>query len=405
MRGDRSVAPPQIAPSKTAFQPEPAGGGTPSGSVAGAASGSGAAVTAAPAPTAPRPTRPRGLVGGPVVLVITVAVLASLVAAVAFGPARIPLLDVARALLLPLRQGAARAAAPSWQETVIWSIRLPRALLGFLVGGSLALAGAALQGLFRNPLADPSILGVSAGASLGAVLTIFLGIAGRAVWLLPLGAFAGAALTALVVLGLAAQRGRGAIFTTTMLLVGVAVGALNVSFTTFILSVSLNSYDVGRQVLHWILGGLDGRTWDHVWLAAPAILLGAATIIVHARELDALLLGEVTAQSIGVDVGRTRLVLVLGTSLLIGAAVAAAGPIGFVGLLVPHILRLVVGASHRALLPASFLAGGLFVVLADLVARTLLTTIEIPVGVVTAAVGAPFFLILLIRRGQELSDG
>jgi iron complex transport system permease protein len=400
MRGDRPVAPPQSAPFETAFPPEPSGGGTPSGSARGGP-------TAAMRPTRPTRRRPAGW---PVILIIAVAVVASLVAAVAFGPARIPLSQVAHALLRPFRPGAMGGGValpsppPSWQETVIWRIRLPRALLGFLVGGSLALAGAALQGLFRNPLADPSILGVSAGASLGAVLTIFLGIAGRAVWLLPLGAFAGAALTALVVLGLAAQRGRGRIYTTTMLLVGVAVGALNVSFTTFILSVSLNSYDVGRQVLHWILGGLDGRTWDHVFLAAPAILLGAATIIVHARELDALLLGEVTAQSIGVDVGRIRLVLVLGTSLLIGAAVAAAGPIGFVGLLVPHILRLVVGATHRALLPASFLAGGLFVVLADLVARTLLTTIEIPVGVVTAAVGAPFFLILLIRRGQELSD-
>ena len=146
---------------------------------------------------------------------------------------------------------------------------MPRALLGFTVGGALALTGAALQGLFRNPLAEPSILGVSAGASLGAVVTIFFGLAARAVWLLPAGAFAGAAITALIVLGLAARRGRGEIFTTTMLLVGVAVGALNISLTTFILSVSLTSYDVGRQVIHWILGGLDGRTWDHALLAAP----------------------------------------------------------------------------------------------------------------------------------------
>jgi len=246
---------------------------------------------------------------------------------------------------------------------------------------------------------------VSGGASLGAVVMIFVGLAARAVWLLPAGAFAGAALTAFVVLGIAAQRGRGRVFTTTMLLVGVAVGALNVSFTTFILSVSLSSYDVGRQVIHWILGGLDGRTWDHLLMAAPAILVGGVVILVHARELDALLLGEVTAQSIGVDVPRVRLMLVLATSLMIGAAVAAAGPIGFVGLLVPHILRLAFGSAHRTLLPASFLGGGLFVVLADVAARTLLTPMEIPVGVVTASVGAPLFLALLVRRGQEISDG
>jgi iron complex transport system permease protein len=342
---------------------------------------------------------------GALLVALSALSVLSILAAVAFGPARIPLSQVMGALLRPAARARAAGGDGGWQRTVVWSIRLPRALLGFLVGGALALAGTALQGLFRNPLADPSILGVSAGASLGAVVMIFLGLAARAVWLLPVGSFLGAALTALVVLGISAQRGRGRIFTTTMLLVGVAVSALNVSFTTFILSVSLSSYDVGRQVIHWILGGLDGRTWDHVWLAGPAILVGALVIALHARELDALLLGEATAQSIGVDVARVRLLLVVATSLMVGASVAAAGPIGFVGLLVPHILRLALGAGHRALLPAAFLLGGAFVVLADLAARTLLLPIEIPVGVVTATVGAPFFLVLLVRRGQEISDG
>jgi len=327
-------------------------------------------------------------------------VIATLVLAVALGPASISVGDVLSALR---RAGSAAAGAPSWRETVVLTVRLPRALIGFVVGGGLALAGAALQAVFRNPLSDPGILGISPGASLAAVLTIYVGLASRAVWVLPLGAFAGAAANAGLVFGIAARRGRGRMFTTTLLLVGVAMGALNVSLTTFVLSLSLSSYDVGRQIVYWLLGGLDGRTWDHLWLGAPAVLLGSAIIVGHARELDALLLGEIGAQSVGVDVPRVRLRLIMAVALVVGAGVAVAGPIGFVGLLVPHLVRLVVGAAHRALLPLSFVGGAVFVVLADLVSRTLLAPGEVPVGVVTAALGAPFFLALLVRRGAEVT--
>ena len=311
-----------------------------------------------------------------------------------FGAARIPPSDVVAALLR--RSG-------SWQETVVWSIRLPRALLGLMVGGGLALAGATLQGLFRNPLADPGILGVSSGASLGAVLVIILGLSAQAVWLLPVAAFAGAVMTALLVFAIAARRGRGRIFTGTLLLVGIAVSALNVSLVTFALSLSLDNYDVGRQVMYWLLGGLEGRTWDHVLLGAPAVIVGGAIVVAHARSLDALLLGETGAQSVGVDLPRVRLILTVATSLVVGASVAVAGPIGFVGLLIPHIVRLAVGPGHRVLMPLSFFLGGVFVVFADLVARTVLAPGEIPVGVVTAAVGAPIFLALLVRRGGEVA--
>jgi iron complex transport system permease protein len=333
-----------------------------------------------------------------------VAVLASPVAvavivlATALGPAHITAGETVTALV---HRFTGHADPRAWRETVVWSVRLPRALLGFVAGGGLALAGAALQGLFRNPLADPGILGVSAGAALGAVLTIYGGLAARAVWALPAGSFLGAAVNAVLVFAIAARRGRGRVFTGTLLLVGVALGALAVSFTTFILSVSLSSYDVGRQIVYWLLGGLEGRTWDHLLLGAPAVLVGGALIGAQARELDALLLGEVAAQSVGVDVPRVRVRVVLSVSLVVGAAVAVAGPIGFVGLLVPHLLRLVVGASHRALLPLSFIGGGTFVVVADIVARTLLAPAEIPVGIVTAALGAPFFLALLVRRDAE----
>ena len=224
-------------------------------------------------------------------------------------------------------------------------MRLPRALVGFVVGGGLAVAGAALQGLFRNPLAEPGVLGISSGASLGAVLAILLHLAGRTVVALPACAFVGAAADALLVFAIAARRGRGRLFTGTLLLVGVAVAALNISLTTFVLSLALSSYDVGRQVQYWLLGGLEGRTWDHLLLGGPAIVAGAIIIAAHARDLDALLLGETAAQSVGVDVRRVRLRLVLATSLVVGAAVAVAGPIGFVGLLVPHIVRLTVGPT------------------------------------------------------------
>ena len=355
--------------------------------------------SAAPAaPTARRSGRPLLLLAA----VSVPVVLGVLAVAVAFGPARIPLREV----LAALGRRLTGAGDPrSWREAVVVTVRLPRALIGFVVGGGLALSGAALQGLFRNPLADPGILGISAGASLGAVLTIYGGLASRAVWVLPAGAFAGAAADALVVFGIAGRRGRGRVFTATLLLVGVAVSALNISLTTFVLSLSLSSYDVGRQIVYWLLGGLDGRTWDHLLLGAPAALIGSALIVGHARELDALLLGELPAQSLGVDVARVRVRLILTVALVVGAAVAVAGPIGFVGLLVPHLLRLVVGPGHRALLPFTFLGGGVFVVAADVLARTVLSPAEIPVGVVTAALGAPFFLALLVRRRAEAVEG
>ncbi len=338
-------------------------------------------------------------VWGALALVLLAAV-AAVAAALLVGPAHLSLAEAAGAVA---RRLVGRRGAVGWQDTVIVQVRLPRALVALLVGGGLAVAGATLQGLFRNPLADAGVLGVSSGASLGAVLAIYLHLAARAVWTLPACAFLGAAADALLVFSISARRGRGRLFSGTLLLVGVAVGALNVSLTTFILSVALSSYDAGRQVVYWLLGGLEARTWDHLLLGAPAVLVGVAIIAASARELDALLLGELGAASVGVDVPRVRLRLVLASALVVGAAVAIAGPIGFVGLLVPHVVRLAVGPGHRTLLPLSFVGGGIFLVVADLVARTLLAPAEIPVGVVTAAVGAPVFLALLVRRRSEVA--
>jgi iron complex transport system permease protein len=328
---------------------------------------------------------------------VLLAAVGAVIVGLLVGPAHISVAEVLRALARRI----AGEAGQSWQEVAVVGVRLPRVLVGFVAGGALAVAGATLQGLFRNPLAEPGVLGISSGASLGAVLSIYFHLAGRAVWLLPVCAFAGAAVDAVLVFAIAAHVGRGRVFTATLLLVGVAVMALNVSLTTFVLSISLASYDVGRLVMYWLLGGLEGRTWDHLLLGGPPILVGTVLIAAHARDLDALLLGEVSAQSVGVDVPRVRLRLVFATALVVGAAVAIAGPIGFVGLLVPHVLRLAVGARHAALVPLSFFGGGAFLVVADVVARTL--SADIPVGVVTAAVGAPLFLALLIRRRVEVA--
>jgi len=334
--------------------------------------------------------RPRTVSGFALVLL---AAVVAVVVGLLVGPAPISVSETMGALA---RRLAGKVNPLDWRETVVVGVRLPRVLVGFVAGGALAVAGTALQGLFRNPLAEPGVLGISSGASLGAVLAIYFHIAGRAVWLLPACAFAGAALDAVLVFFVASRQGRGQVFTATLLLVGVALMALNVSLTTFVLAISLASYNVGREVMYWLLGGLEGRTWDHLLLGAPAVLVGTAVIAAHARDLDALLLGEVSAQSVGVDVPRVRLRLVLATALIVGAAVAVAGPIAFVGLLVPHVLRLAIGAPHGALVPLSFFGGGVFLVIADVVARTV--SADLPVGVVTAAVGAPLFLALLVRR-------
>jgi iron complex transport system permease protein len=331
------------------------------------------------------------------VLVLLAAVVA-VVVGLLVGPAHISVADVVGALG---RRLSGHVDLSRSHDIVVVDVRLPRALVGFVAGGALAVAGAALQGLFRNPLAEPGVIGISSGASLGAVLAIYFHLARRAVWLLPACAFLGAATDAVLVFLIAAHQGRGRVFTATLLLVGVAVMALNVSLTTFVLSISLASYDVGREVMYWLLGGLEGRTWDHLLLSAPAILIGTVVIAAHARDLDALLLGEVSAQSVGVDVPRVRLRLVLATALVVGAAVAVAGPIAFVGLLVPHLLRLAAGASHAGLVPLSFLGGGVFLVIADVIARTVST--DLPIGVVTAVVGAPLFLVLLVRRRVEVA--
>ena len=286
--------------------------------------------------------------------------------------------------------------APELANTIFFEIRLPRVLLGLLVGGTLGVCGAALQGLLRNPLAEPGLLGASSGAAFGAVLVFYFGVAGGQSLLLPLGAVAGS-LTALVTLYALAGR-RGDLLG--VILAGIAINALAAALTSLALNFAPSPY-AALEILFWMLGSLADRSIAHVWLAVPLmvpawVMLGAA-----ARGLDALTLGEHVAQSLGYNPKTTQWLIIGGTALAIGAAVAVTGVVGFVGLVVPHVLRRAVGFHPSRLLLPSFLGGAVLTVAADLVIRLMPPGPELKLGVVTALLGAPFFLHLVLRARRE----
>ncbi len=277
---------------------------------------------------------------------------------------------------------------------IVLQLRLPRILLGVLVGGGLALAGATFQALLRNPLAEPYILGISGGASVGAVTVLALGWAGLGSWSLPLAAFAGALLAIVLVFRVATATGQ-AMDVRVLLLAGVVVAAFFSACIAFILSVS--SARTVQSVVLWIMGSLANASWQSVLLAAVYTVPAAVVLITLARPLNLMAIGEETAHYLGADVeGVKRTALVI-AALITAAGVAVAGVIGFVGLVVPHAIRLLIGSDHRALLPLSFLGGAAFLTLADLIARLALAPTEIPIGVITAFVGVPIFLVLLRR--------
>ncbi|PJI48828.1 MAG: ABC transporter permease [Pseudomonas sp.] len=316
----------------------------------------------------------------------------------ALGPVSLPLGDTLRALAhmvgLPVSADGLGQA-----ELIVGQIRLPRTLLGIATGGVLALAGVAMQGLFRNPLADPGLIGVSSGAALGAAIAIVFGasIGGLpeafAPYLLSACAFAGGLLVTALVYRLGRHNGQTNV--ATMLLAGVALtalaGALIGLFTYLADDATL------RTLTFWNLGSLNGASYPRLWPLLLITLLVACWLPRRVNALNALLLGESEARHLGFDVERLKVELILCTALGVGAAVAAAGMIGFIGLVVPHLLRLLVGPDHRVLLPASMFGGAILLLLADLIARLALAPAELPIGIVTALIGAPFFLYLLIR--------
>lgn len=292
----------------------------------------------------------------------------------------------------------------SREGLVLFTIRLPRTLLAMLVGAGLAVAGAMIQGLFRNPLADPGLIGVSSGAALAAGLTIVLGDAwlaphfGRTpLALLPLGAFFGGLATTLLLYAIATRRGQTSI--ATLLLAGVAIGALAGAMSGFLAYLSDDRQL--RDLAFWTLGSLSGASWGKLAAAGPLLSLAVVAAPLLARGLDALNLGDAEAFHLGQPVQRIKILAILFSALAVGASVAVAGMIGFVGIVVPHALRLLVGASHRTLLPLSALGGAALLLAADLVARLAVMPAELPIGIVTAAVGAPFFLWLLLGRQRS----
>lgn len=285
--------------------------------------------------------------------------------------------------------------APS-ERTILFAIRLPRVLLSFLVGGGLSLGGAVLQGVFQNPLVDPYILGVSSGAAFGAVVAILSGIY-FGLFTVPLCAFLSALGTVFFVFRLA-RVGRKMPLEV-LLLAGLAVGFF------FSALISLGMFLSGEnlhQVVFWTMGGFWGRSWGNVWMVLPFFALGVPILLSFGRELNAFLLGEKVAESLGIDVERTKRLLLAVVALLVASCVATSGVIGFVGLVVPHVLRLLGFQDHRKLLPLSLCVGGVVLLLADTLARSIIHPVELPVGVVTSLLGAPFFVYLLRQRKKGL---
>jgi iron complex transport system permease protein len=338
---------------------------------------------------------------GRVFLALALLLALAFTLSLAIGPTGISLDALPRSVAAAA--GWSTDAAAERDRLVLIDLRLPRTLLAAFVGAALAVSGAMMQGLFRNPLADPGLIGVSSGAALAAVATIVLGhgiaasiVRPFGIYALPLAAFGGGLVTTLTLVAIASRRGQLAVGT--LLLAGIAIGALATAITGFITYLS-DDRDL-RDLTLWSMGSLSGASWDKVLAVTPFAIALAVLVPRLIRGLNGFLLGEAEAMHLGVDPERTKRVTIAATAAAVGAAVAVAGVIGFVGLVVPHLIRLVSGPDHRVVLPASALLGATLVIVADIVARMIIRPAELPIGIVLAAIGAPFFLHLVLRRGM-----
>jgi iron complex transport system permease protein len=309
------------------------------------------------------------------------------------------ILQVLAAKLMPAAWVDASSLTKA-DEVIVWMIRLPRTIVAACVGAGLSVAGAVMQGLFRNPLAEPGLAGAGAGAVLGAVIAFVLGWSTVAVASLPACAITGALLSLLMVYAMATRAGITPV--STLLLAGIAVSSLLTAISSLLISMSIVNWQIAQEIVFWMMGGLEARTWTHVWLCAPLVAMGAVVSIFYARELDLMQQSEEVAAAFGVDVEFTKRTFMFISALLTGASVAVAGSIAFVGLVVPHAVRLMLGPSARTLLPASALGGAIFLLLCDLVARTVHPPTELRLGVVTSLIGGPLFIWLLVRHYREV---
>lgn len=289
-----------------------------------------------------------------------------------------------------------KAVWPASVNSIVWEIRFPRVLLAAVVGAGLSVSGIAMQALTKNSLADPYVLGISSGASTGAVVSILLGI-----FAVPFGAFLGAALSMAIVFNIAGLKGR--VTSTRLVLTGVAVSAMFSSITSFMVFRADNQNKV-RSVLFWMEGSLGGTTWNYIMYTFVVLVLCSAVIYIFSRTLDAFLLGDDTAVTLGIDVKKSKTIIVLVSTLLTGTMVSASGVIGFVGLVVPHICRSIVGSKHSRIIPVSIFSGAIFLIWVDVFSRMIASPEELPIGIVTSLVGAPFFLWIL-RKSNYMFGG
>jgi iron complex transport system permease protein len=328
---------------------------------------------------------------GMIVLLLLVILSSS-----AIGSTDISISSIFQLILSKIAPGSSNASLPPSIEIIIFNIRLPRILLAGLVGAALAVAGATYQGLFRNPMADPYLIGVTQGAGLGAVIGFFLPAAWHA-FSVPLLAFIGALVSVFIVY-LIARVGR-TLPMTTLILAGIALGSFFSSITSYLMTAS---QDKLHGIISWLLGTFSTSNWEQVWIVLPYIAAGIIIIWLFARPLNVMQLDEEQARQLGINVERTKLILLFAATLITAAAVCFCGTIGFIGIIIPHTVRLIWGPDHRFLLPLSTFAGAVFLILADTITRTVLAPTEIPIGTITAFVGAPFFLYLLRQKKKAV---
>jgi iron complex transport system permease protein len=323
-------------------------------------------------------------------------IVAGCILSLSSGSWPIPVINVLK--IIVSKVGLYAGTINEVEATIIWDGRLPRFLVALLVGFSLGGAGTIMQGIFKNPMASPGVMGIDSGAALGAVLAIYLGLASGSLVALPIAAIIFSILTLVMVFAIATSRGRTSI--STLLLAGIALNLVLGALTSFIITLSTREFDVGRVIVNWLMGDLNNRSWEHVHIIIPTTGIALLGALFFAKDLNILMLGEETAANLGVNIKRARNWLLLFSSIETGGAIAVSGVIGFVGLVAPHIMRSLVGPDNRKLIFFSGLLAAVFIIYADLFVR-LIVAVDLKVGIITSMLGGPFFIYLIVKHRKQ----